>query len=107
MSMTLPQTMPELKGVYAQVRALPVEAFKLPGNRKYPPIAFVHMATRDPENAVEVEKDMEVLKAAGTPVAQVLIEPQPLTIEFLTSRSEGAIDVIMAKKLGNVHDGSC
>ena len=100
--MVLPREMPEVRGVYSQVKAIAPEKLELPRGRKYPPIVFVHMATMDPDNAKMVTKNLKVLKAGGTPAAQVLIEQQPITVEFLTSRSEGAIDVPMAKQIINL-----
>lgn len=99
MAMNLPQAMPEIVGVYAQVRALKPREYRLPNGRVYPPIVFMHMATRDPENADMVEKSIDFLTARGTIAAEIRTEPQALTVEFLTARSHGEVDIEMAIKI--------
>lgn len=99
LAMSLPWAMPEIVGVYSQVRGLPIEKFQLPDGRKYPPIAFVHMAKGDNETAQLIAENIEVLKAAGTLTAQTFIDPRPVTIEFLTARGIGAITPAMASSI--------
>lgn len=101
LAMSLPAVMPEVKGVYAQVRAHPPEDFILPGGRPYPPVAFVHMAARDPQNAAGVWEDLEVLRKMGTPAAEVRTYPRTVTVAYLTARGEGHIDVPMAHAILN------
>ena len=101
MAMNLPHAMPEIAGVYAQVRALNLQEYKLPNNQKYPPIVFVHMATRDPQTADLVAESIEYLTARGTPAVEFRTEPQPLTMDFLTMRSHGRVDLKMAMEIVN------
>jgi hypothetical protein len=86
MALTLPQLMPEVAGVYSQVRGVPPSALSLPGGRPFPPTAFVHMP-RDPNNLAVIVDDIAALRAAGTPVLDVRILPRPVTAAFLAERS--------------------
>lgn len=97
--MSLPQHMPEIQGVYAQIKGIEPEQLLLPAGRKYPPIAFVHMPVNDPGNAQLVVEGIASLTKAGTPAAQAFVHPRPLTVEFLTARADGHIDGPMAQKI--------
>jgi hypothetical protein len=94
LALTLPQLMPEIRGVYAQVRGVDNAALVLPNRRPYPPAAFVHMP-RDAENAKVIQGNVKTLQKAKRPVLEVRIEPRPLSVEFFTERSP-LIDARMA-----------
>lgn len=55
---------------------------KLPSGRPYPPTVFVHMP-RDGRTAAGLARDMEALRGAGVAVAEIRIQPRPVTPEFL------------------------
>ena len=106
MAMNLPFSMPELAGIYALVRSfdIPEKDYNLPHNRPYPPIVFLHMALHDPKTAKLVSRSVKYLQQHGRPAAQVIMDPQPPTVEFLTARADGLIDVVMASKIVSILD---
>lgn len=86
MALALPKVAKEIKGVYAQVRGVADEALALPGGRRFPPTAFVHMP-KDADNAAVIEGNIATLKAAGTMVLEVKIGARAVTAAWLAARS--------------------
>lgn len=87
------------RGVAAQIMAVMASTYREYDSKRkagavsapYPPVLFIHMP-RDTHVAYLVAKNMEELKAIGTPASELRVHPQPLTPLYLAQRCAPEVD---------------
>ncbi|KXZ45587.1 hypothetical protein GPECTOR_53g80 [Gonium pectorale] len=97
--LSLPIVMPGVfKGIVAQIGGVPPGVMKQyqgmgasTGGAPWPPTMFVHMP-RDRHLAALVALDLQEMKDAGVPTAEIKVMPQPLTPLYLAQRCAPEVD---------------
>ncbi|EFN58741.1 hypothetical protein CHLNCDRAFT_140437 [Chlorella variabilis] len=96
--------MAEVQGVAAQV--VPFRPDLMEGGqgwRRFPPVVVAHMAARDPVWAAQVAETMGYCRSVGIPAAEIRIDPQPITPQFLQRAPQ--IDRATAEAMVEALDG--